>query len=335
MLRRVSLNQVFQMIMVIAALCLYASGLSLAEAGDRPNFETWLTNFKTEALSLGISQATLEQALDNIAPIQRVIELDRRQLEFTLTLHEYLDKVVPESLVKEGREKLERNRELLANITKRYHVPAHVLVALWGIETKFGRVTGDFPVINALATLAYDGRRRALFTRELLSALQIIEGGHITVQKMRGSWAGAMGQVQFMPSSFQNYGADYDGDGRIDIWNNMGDILASAANYLFQSGWKGDQLWGQEVRLPKSLDRGLLKLDVEKRLSEWQALGVLQKNGQDLPLNPDLSASIIEPDGPKGRAFIAYSNFRVILKWNWSNLFAIAVGTLSDRIGED
>ena len=204
------------------------------------------------------------------------------------------------------------------------------VVALWGIETSYGERTGGFPVLAAVATLAYDGRRSRYFRREFLNALKIIDDGHISAENMNGSWAGAMGQVQFMPSSFQSYAVDYDGDGRIDIWNNVGDALASAANYLARSGWKEGQGWGQEIQLPEGFNKKLISSRIRKSLSEWQRIGILAK---EFPQNSNLQASIVQPDGEGGRAFLAYPNYRVILKWNRSNFFAVAVGTLAGRIG--
>jgi membrane-bound lytic murein transglycosylase B len=241
--------------------------------------------------------------------------------------------MLPETVVTGGREKLVQNRDLLRDISQSYGVQARFIVSLWGIETKFGRITGGYPVIDALATLSYEGRRGKLFRKELLSALRILEEGHITLDKMKGSWAGAMGQVQFMPSSFIHYAVDYDRDGRIDIWNNLGDIFASTANYLSHAGWKGDQTWGRRVQLPNTLEEGLVGLGSQKRLSDWQRLGVRRADGRDLPKSPNLMASIVTPDGEGGAAFVVYHNYRVLLKWNMSQFFGIAAGSLADLIG--
>jgi membrane-bound lytic murein transglycosylase B len=302
-------------------------------AGEKKGFQHWVSDLRREARSLNISEEVLDEALSDVRLIPRVIELDRSQPEVTLTLSTYLQRMVPESVVLEGRKELYQNRDLLTAISQSYGVQARFIVALWGIETKFGRFTGGYPVIDALATLAYEGRRGRFFRRELLSALGILNDGHITMDKMRGSWAGAMGQVQFMPSSFIHYAVDYDGDGRRDIWENLGDIFASTANYLAKAGWIGEQTWGREAHLPGALDRKLVGLDTQKRLSAWQSLGVRRANGQDLPGSPDLKASLVEPDGEGGPAFVVYHNYRVILKWNMSHLFGIAVGCLADRIG--
>jgi len=295
-------------------------------------FWEWLADIRTEALARGISQATLDEAFDGLKPIPRVIELDRNQPEFRLTFSEYLNRVIPPSRVIRGRKKFRDHQTLLAEISRRYGVQSRFLVSLWGIETDFGRYFGGFPVIGATATLAYDGRRSSFFRNELFHALRILENGHIAASKMRGSWAGAMGQIQFMPSSFHNFAVDYQGDGRIDIWGDPGDVFASAANYLSQSGWVSNQIWGRRVRLPKPFNERLVGNKTRMRLSDWQALGVRRPNGQALPKKPDLMASVVAPDGIDGKTFIVYDNYRVILKWNASDFFGLAVGILADQI---
>jgi membrane-bound lytic murein transglycosylase B len=299
----------------------------------KKNFNAWLAEIRKEALAKGISKPTVEEALKDLAPIRRVIKLDRNQPEFKLTLREYLNRMAPDSRVVKGRQKLAKHRALLEKISQRYAVPPRFLVALWGIETGYGRATGNFSVIGAVATLAYDGRRSDFFRKELFQALRIIDRGQISAGKMRGSWAGAMGHFQFMPSTFIDFAVDHQGDGRIDIWNNLGDAFASAANYLSESGWAGDQNWGEEVDLPSGFDRKLVDLDTQKPLSEWKTLGLRGAKGRDLPENPAWLASVVEPDGPKGQAFLVYNNYRVILEWNRSHKFAIAVGKLADGIG--
>ena len=301
-----------------------------AQAQD---FKAWLQDLRAEALERGIKAATLDGALDNIALIPRVIELDRRQPEFTLTFTQYRDRVVPLSRIKKGRRKLAENRALLQEIGTKIGVQPRFIVALWGIETDFGRVTGGFSVIPALATLAFDGRRSAYFRKELHNALRILDEGHITPKAMVGSWAGAMGQSQFMPSSFLAHALDYDGDGRRDIWTTREDVFASAANYLAKSGWRADQTWGREVKLPADFDPALADLKVRKQISEWQALGVRRANGDDLPAR-QLSASIVLPEkGKMSPAYMVYGNYRTTLLWNRSTYFALAVGLLSDGIG--
>lgn len=297
-----------------------------------PAFDAWLEGVRKEARERGLKESTIESALSDIGPIKRVVELDRRQPEFKLTLDQYLSRVVSRARIDKGRARIAEHGKLLKEVSARYNVQPRFIVALWGIETDFGRFLGGFPVIPALASLAYDGRRSAYFRKELFNALTVVDQGHIAARDMMGSWAGAMGQNQFMPSSFLRYAVDYDGDGRRDIWGTHADIFASSANYLSKVGWRGDQTWGRKVRLPKGFDRSLLGLKTRKGLHDWQRLGVRRPAGQDLPTR-NLRSSILQLGGPNGSAYVVYDNFRSILRWNRSNLFATAVGTLADRIG--
>ena len=297
-------------------------------------FQTWLQALRKEAIERGIPAAVVDQSLAGAAPIARVLELDRRQPETTITFADYITRVVNNGRIESGRARMQEHREILNRVAHAYNVQPRFIVALWGIETDFGRLTGNFQVIHALATLAYDGRRSAFFRDELLKALTIIARGHITAQEMRGSWAGAMGQSQFMPSSYLAYAVDFDGDGRADIWNTRADVFASAANYLAKSGWRGDETWGREVRLPAGFDRTLIDhTKLQKPITEWQRLGVRKSDGADLP-SRDLSASLVQPGGADGPTFLIYNNYRVLLRWNRSLYFATAVGFLADRVGE-
>ncbi len=302
------------------------------QAAGEMDFGNWLNGVRRDALAGGISEKTVDAALRNLKPIPRVIQLDRNQPELKLTLGDYLDRVATRKQVERGRRRLAKHRELLAEISRRYSVQPRFLVALWGIETNYGRLSGGFPVIGAVATLAYDGRRRDFFRGELLNALHILDKGHITPEKMRGSWAGAMGQLQMMPSTFRSYAVDFDEDGRIDIWSNLGDAFASGANYLSRRGWNEGQTWGREVQLTRSIDRKLIGLETQLLLDDWRIRGVRRLNGRELPQVPNLTASLIQPDGSGGRVFLVYDNYRVILKWNKSILFGIAVGLLADGI---
>ena len=315
--------------MVIAVGCL--SALAAPARGEGESFATWLEGLRAEARERGIRGEILERAFEGVAPIPRVIELDRSQPEFTLTFQQYLDRVVPGARVQKGREKLAENRVLLERVAERFHVQPRFIVALWGIETDFGRLGGSFSVIASLATLAYDGRRSAFFRKELLDALTILDEGHIAVEDMKGSWAGAMGQNQFMPSSFVGYAVDFDGDGRRDIWQTRADVFASAANYLASQGWRDDRTWGRRVQLPEGFDFAAAGPKVRKPLGHWQRLGVRRAEGGDLPTR-QLEASLALPEGEGGPAYLVYSNFETILKWNRSTFFAIAVGQLADRI---
>jgi membrane-bound lytic murein transglycosylase B len=298
---------------------------------DVAAFQAWLDEFKREALGQGIPQTALDSAFFNVyGPIDRVIELDRSQPESRLTLDEYLARVVSSERIAKGRARMIEHRAVLDGVGARYGVQPRFIVSLWGIETDYGRVTGGYSVIGALATLAYEGRRAEFFRGELLHALKIVQAGHIDAYNMTGSWAGAMGQSQFMPSSFNAYAVDYDGDGRRDIWGTLPDVFASIANYLASFNWRADLTWGREVRAPAGLDPNLISLDVERTLPEWQALGVRNVDGGALP-DRLLPASLVFPgDGP--RSFLVYQNFKTILKWNRSSYFGVAVGQLADGI---
>lgn len=312
---------------------LAALGLSVAamSAPAQADFQAWLKELRAEASQKGISDTTLDAALTGIKPIPRVIELDRKQPEFTLTFDQYMNRVVPRSRVEKGRKKLAENKAILTEVSKKFGVPPQFLVAFWGIETDFGRVTGGFKVIDALATLAHDGRRSAFFRKELLLALQIINSGHIKADVMVGSWAGAMGQPQFMPSSFTGYAIDYDKDGRKDIWTTRADVFASAANYLSSYGWRASERWGRRIKVPEGFDPKRADLKVRKTVSGWAAEGITRADGTPLP-ESDLDASVILPAGAGGPAYLVYKNYRVILRWNRSHYFAMAVGRLADQI---
>jgi membrane-bound lytic murein transglycosylase B len=301
------------------------------------SFEDWLVGLRAEARDKGIAESTLDAALTGIAPIPRVIELDRKQPEFTLTFEEYLELVVPPARQSKARARLNEHNTILNEVGGAYGVQPRFIVALWGIETDFGRVLGGFDVIPALATLAYDGRRSAYFRSELLHALRILDEGHISVEEMKGSWAGAMGQSQFMPSSFNAYAQDYDGDGRQDIWATQADVFASAANYLKRVGWNDKLTWGRRVSLPEtgaaSPANAMALHDAKtwKGLGEWASLGVTRTDGTTLP-DRNIEARLVLPDEADGPAYLVYRNYEAILKWNRSNYFAIAVGTLSDSM---
>jgi len=318
-------------ILALATAVALAVAVGTSKAQD-VDTTAWVKALKAEAVSKGIRGETVDRAFINFKPIKRVVELDRRQPEFTLTFQQYLNRVVPNSRVIRGRKRLEENKELLTAIGKKYGVQPRFIVALWGIETDFGRIDGGFSVIHSLATLAIDGRRSKFFRSQLIRALRILDEGHITPDRMRGSWAGAMGHFQFMPSSFENFAVDHDGDGKRDIWRNKKDAFASAANYLSRSGWKGDQTWGRQVKLPAGFDEKLIGLKIRKNMKEWQALGVRRADGSDLPAR-NLRGSLVKAKGPKAPVFLTYTNYRTILKWNRSTFFAVAVGTLAEKIG--
>lgn len=301
----------------------------------RGGFEDWVKELRKEALSKGISSLTLDEALAEIQLVEKVIKLDRKQPYKTKTFEEYIHSVVPASRVKKAQAKYQENKALLEEIGQKYQVQPRFIVALWGVESDFGRRMGSFSIVNALATLAFDGRRSAFFRKELLHALTILDEGHIKAKDMKGSWAGAMGQTQFMPSSFISYAVDYDGDGKRDIWHSKADAFASIANYLSRRGWDYSATWGRKVSIPEGFDLSLVDLKQSKTLPEWQNLGARSANGQALP-NRRLDASMVMPNKKLvgEQAFLVYSNYKTLLKWNRSTYFATAVGLLSDKIGQ-
>ncbi len=320
-------------LLLISLFLLLAQGAlaqgALAQGGSQ-DFASWLELLRKDALSAGISQKILDQALAELrAPEPRVIELDQTQPEKTASLEDYVATRVSDERIAEGRLMLRRYSTWLNRVERQYRVQKRFIVALWGIESSYGRHAGEHPVIPALVTLAYDGRRGDYFRKELLEGLKILDDGHVSLARMQGSWAGAMGPFQFMPSSYRHYAVDADGDGRINIWGSVPDALASAANYLAKNGWKNDQTWGRLVKLPRKFDASLSGLDTSLPLSRWQALGVRRSNGRALPRR-HLQSSLIIPDGPDGPAYLVYDNFRTLRRWNRSNSFAVAVGTLAD-----
>jgi len=316
----------------VIVITLFSANSALAESA-KASFEDWLAVFKASAEHKGISKETLDVALQDLKFVPKIVKMDRNQPETKLTLQKYLSRVISRARVVTGRKKLKALQPLLRKIQQQYGVQARFIVAFWALETDFGRLTGGHYVIQALATLAYEGRRGQFFRKELMNALRIMEAGHVVRADMTGSWAGAMGQTQFMPSTFLGYAVDYNGDGKKNIWLTLEDALASAANYLSRLEWRDDITWGREVTLLAEFDDKLIDLTIEKRLSEWQALGVRKIDGRRLPTR-DLMASIVRPDGEGGRAFIVYSNYRAILKWNRSHYFAISVGLLSNQIAQ-
>ncbi len=313
--------------------------MELAYASDKADdkFAKWLDEFKQEATLRGIKKHTLDSSLATIKPIKRIIELDRKQPEGSISFVEYIQRVLPQSRAKKAIRLYNKNSDLLKKITDKYKVQGRFIVALWGMESDFGSNMGSFHVPEALATLAYDGRRSEFFRKELHNAIKIIDEGHIGVRNMKGSWAGAMGQTQFMPSSFLSYAVDENGDGRRDIWKTKSDVFASIATYLSKSGWDFNGTWGRRVILPDDFDKKLVKNKVRKPLPYWQKLGIRRMDGRDLPKRTDLIARIVIPAGNKknnykGDAFLVYKNYDIIMKWNRSEYFATAIGMLSDEI---
>lgn len=316
-------------------LCLISSpALAQVEVPLNPKpFGLWLEELKQEAIKDGISQATLDDAFVETAPIERIVTLDRKQPESTLTLQQYLTNVVTPKRIAQGRKMLAENHELLAEVGKKYGVQPRFIVALWGIETGFGANMGGFEEVDALATLAYDGRRAEFFRGELIKALHILEQEHMQAIDMKGSWAGAMGQCQFMPTSFLKYAVDYDGDGKRDIWQNKGDVFASIANYLKSEGWSDATGWGRPVLLPAKFSDVQLDITQSKPIREWAHLGVRKADGKALPPQAIPASVIRVGEGDDAVPYMIYGNYKVLLKWNRSRYFATAVGMLADGIG--
>ena len=301
-----------------------------AEPSPPPPFDPWLVELSSEAKSRGISNELLARALGGISPIKRVIELDRRQPEFSMTFWSYLTKSVNDKRIKKGREMLAKHKTLLAKVSEKMGVPPRFLVAFWGLETNFGSYTGVFPVVGALVTLAHDRRRSKFFRAQLLAVLELMDQGNFPID-VKGSWAGAMGNHQFIPTTYRDFAVDFDGDGKRNLWTSLPDIFASAANYLGRSGWDAKRTWGREAQLPENLDLSLTGLEVRKSLADWQNLGVRKMGGGDLP-KVEIEASVILPAGYQGPAFLVYKNFRTIMMWNRSIYYALAVGHLADRL---
>jgi membrane-bound lytic murein transglycosylase B len=310
----------------------------------QPTFLEWLAEVRAEAIARGIREDIVRQALDGIEePLPVVLERDRSQAETVLPLETYVRRRVTNAVANNGRRNLERHRGVLDRVGEKYGVPPRVIVAVWGLESNFGRFTGVRPTVTALATLAWDPRRSTFFRGELFSALEILNRGDIELPRLRGSWAGAMGQPQFMPSSYLKYAEDFDGDGRRDIWSSHGDIFASIANYLKGRGWVAGERWGREVRVTSEVlqrieaevarrsdaCRARREMTVTLPLSEWQRLGVRLPNGRALPA-AEIGASLVSGSS---RHFLVYTNYDAILEYNCAHAYALSVAMLSDRIG--
>lgn len=304
------------------------SGMAHAQAPD--NFQQCVADLTEKAIAEGVSRATAEQVMATTEHQDRVIELDQRQPEFTTTFADYLNRRVNDSRISQGRELMQEHRDLLERVTRETGVPPAYLLAFWGLETNFGSYFGKMSVPNSLTTLACDERRSEYFTGELIAALKIVDEGAISVEQMEGSWAGAMGHVQFMPSVFLRYAVDADNDGKRDLWNSLDDALMSAGTFLNDLGWDKDYRWGREVLLPEDFDYALA--DGKKRpLKDWRQMNITDAFGNLLPAE-DIAAGLVVPAGHEGPAFLAYDNFNVIMGWNRSEFYAIAVGHLADRI---
>ncbi len=311
--------------------CFIMVAWMLPASAEQPTWDVFLAGVYDEAKAAGISEATLMAALSGLQPIPRVIELDRRQPEGTTTYEEYMASRVPAELITNARNRYNDHEALLEAVGAEYGMDPEFIVALWGLETRFGSYTGGFDVIASVATLAWDERRSEYFRGELMHALRILDEGHISRGNMVGSWAGAMGQSQFMPSSFATYAEDWDLDGKHDIWTNKGDVFASAANYLTGSGWRQGLPWGGPVTLPAGFDLGLEGNRETLPLADWLDMGVTWIETPPA-VALDEEASLVMPGGETGPAYLVFENYRTILKWNRSNYFAMSVVTLADAI---
>jgi membrane-bound lytic murein transglycosylase B len=308
-----------------------ATLLASAAAAARGSFFEFLAGIRAEAVRRGIRAATVEVALQGIAPDPKVLERDRHQPEFTLSWAQYRTLLITEQRIAAGRAAVARNRAVLEAVRERFDVSPGVITGIWGLESSYGTKNGDFRVVDALATLAWNGRRASYFRPELIDSLRILDDGDITSPRMTGSYAGAMGQPQFMPSSFLRYAVDFDGDGRRNIWTSVPDVLGSIANYLAQSGWDGVATWGQPVILPAHFDIASTGRETRRPLGEWAREGVRPLSGawREPPGTP---TSVLIPDGPTGDAFVVYPDFLAIRRYNPSDFYALAVGLLGDRV---
>ncbi len=296
------------------------------------SFDRFVDGVKTEARRRGISQATVNAAFAGVQANRRVIELDRRQAEGGLPWEEYRDRImVTPTRIQNGQRLYRENAALLRQIEQRYRVAPTVVVAIWGVETNYGGNTGGFGVVEALATLAWEGRRAAYFRNELFAALKILDEGHIRVDRMRGSWAGAMGQPQFMPSNFDRLAVDFDGDGRRDIWDSRADALGSIAHYFQRSGWREGEPWGLEVRPPPGFTLSGADTESRRPMRDFARMGWRTAAGGPLPDGPE--ASVVLPNRGSGQVFLGHHNLRVIRRYNSPVNYGLAVGLLSDRVG--
>lgn len=316
--------------------------LSCASYGQQPisqtkaeptaaGFTDWLVGFRSFAQQQGISQGTLNSAFESVALNPKVLARDAYQPEFVKPVWAYLDSAVSKTRVRNGQMKYAQHQHLLETVAAQYQVAPSLIVAIWGLETAYGATFGGFKVVESLATLAYAGRRAPFWQQQLVAALRIIDNGDIAAEQMIGSWAGAMGHTQFMPTSFQERAVDYDKDGRRDIWGSYGDVFASTANFMQRAKWQRGESWGAPVRLPANFDWALADSSVKKTVAEWRALGVKAQFGSALPKTQG-KASILLPAGHQGPAFMVLPNFNAIKRYNNSTAYALAIGLLSDRI---
>lgn len=321
------------------------AAVSASQAKTAAGFAIYTKALQQEALQRGYSASLVQEVFASLEFHPRVVTADKGQPEFVETLDTYLPKRVNKQRIDMARKMYQQHSAELNRIEQQYGVPARFIVALWGLESAFGRMTGNYSVPSALATLAYDGRREAFFKQEFFLALDILAAGHIELAQMKGSWAGAMGHTQFMPSSFMKYAQDGDGDGHKDIWTNRSDAFASIANYLKTEGWQPGVNWGRQVQLPQHFDYSLVIpkgskdraqwlqwwAKSERTVNDWRQLGLTQLDGSALPAS-SLKAALVMPDDKEGRAYLAYANYQTLMHWNRSYYFVSSVGYLADEI---
>jgi len=296
-----------------------------------PPSHNWIQQTEQQAIDNGVLPQTAHAALDRFAPNPRVVELDKKQPETTITFDHYVQNTINDARVRKGAELMREYATDLSAIEQQTGVPPHIIMALWGIESSYGRNMGSFDTINSLATLAYEGRRADFFRGELFAALHIVDQEHLNVSDLRGSWAGAMGQCQFMPSTYLTYAVDGDADGKRDIWNDPVDVMWSIANYLSKLGWRPELNWGQEVALVQPIEPKEFGLQVTHDVAAWARNGVANPDGSDIP-DSDVQTSVLQPDAAAEEYYMVTDNFRTIMKWNHSTYFALSVGLLSDDI---
>jgi|TARA_B110000240_G_scaffold156190_1_gene173545 membrane-bound lytic murein transglycosylase B len=314
--------------MLLRIFCLFF--LTSSVFANSHSFEDFLDQVRKTATEQGVSKSTIDKAFFELKPRPSAIESDNSQAEFNENFWHYINKRVSKVRLNNGKDTLQKNASLLNKTSKKYGVPAYVIIAFLGLESNYGNYMGNESLVRSLATLAYDQRRSKFFTKELIAVLKLMDNNTIPIDAT-GSWAGAMGAVQFMPTNVIAYGVDANNDGKVDLWNEKADIYASAANFLNKLGWKNGEKWGREALIPKNFDYQLTGLNNEKTVNEWAALGVRRGNNSNLPKS-NFKASLIVPMGHRGPAFLVYRNFDTIMGWNRSILYALSVAHLSDRL---
>ncbi|MDZ7629211.1 MAG: lytic murein transglycosylase [Parvularculaceae bacterium] len=318
---------------MISALAMAAVSASATAHAEDPSFEDWLKGFRSEAAAAGIRPDIINSAFDGVLMNQRVFELNDNQPEFARSVWDYLDSALSAKRVTDGRAKVDANKALLDRVEAEFGVDQEIIGAIWGLESSYGAVMGDHDVIGALATLGWKGRRTGYGREQLIGALKILQNGYADRAQLRGSWAGAMGQTQFIPTTYLVYAVDHGGDGQRNIWTDLDDVFASTANYLRASNYRAGAPWGFEVTLPEGFDHALADVDVEKAIIEWAGAGVKGVNTNLVAdVDPNFRGRILLPAGAKGPAFMVFENFEAILKYNRSTSYALAVGLLADHL---